>query len=134
MATGFSWAPYTPPTMTPGPSGAAGNFNFYRPSDSQMPTGTDLQNYLQPNGPTTDPSTTTNRTVKYDGGLTREMMGNTTNFLNTNMGNGFSQLSDQLNYGGTYGDGGRGRTYSPTSQNGYGTGWAGSNPFMIGTF
>lgn len=55
------------------------------------------------------------------------------NGLGTQMSGGFNDLADKLDYGGVYGNS-QNRTYSPQSRNGYGTGWGGSNPFMIGSF
>lgn len=130
--TGFQWDPYKNPTMQNPMAGQSGNFNFWRPADSKLPTGQALQDYLL--GGNGTPGAETNRTVKYDGGLTREMMGNGFGFLNTNIGEGFTQLSDQLNYGGVYGNGGRGRVFSPQSGNGYAGGWGASSPFNIGSF
>lgn len=132
MANPFQWASYTAPTMTP-VAGSSGNFNFYQPTNSQLPTGQALGNFLMPQGAATDPMTVNNRTVKHDGGLTREMIGNSTSFLNQQLGQGFGDLTDQLQYGGAFGDR-NSPVYSPTSQNGYGTGWGGNNPFKIGSF
>lgn len=73
-----------------GPNSTKG---FFRPNNSQMAVGPQLNNFLTGNG-TLDPNSITNRTVKYDGGLTREMLGNTTGFLSNQIGNSFnSQLT-----------------------------------------
>lgn len=128
--TGFQWDPYAAPNMTPAP-GAEGNFNFWRPADSKLPTGQALQQYLL--GGNGTPGAETNRTVKYDGGLTREMLGNGFTSLTDNIGDGFGQIMDQAQYGGIYGQS-QNRNYSPQSGNWGQSGFAGSNPFMINTY
>lgn len=90
------------------PDGPNSTKGFWRPNDSQMPVGNELLGYLTPNGwPGTSPDVITNRTVKYDGGLTREMMGNTTGFLSNQMGQGFGQtmtgMEDLFNQYGSLG-------------------------------
>lgn len=133
MASGaFQFNPYQAPTMNNGGAGPGGNYNFWRPSDSKLPQGQELGNYLT-GGPGT-PGSETNRTVKYDGALTREMMGNGFTSLSDNIGDGFGQMQDQMQYGGVYGQS-QNRNYSPQSGNwGGSAGFGGSNPFMIGSF
>lgn len=126
-ANPFSWAAYTPPTMTAG----SANYDFYKPSDSKLTY--DVAGALA----TGDPFAQTRRAMKFDGALTREQMGNQTGFLNDQMGVGFggvqSTLEQMAQYGGAFGDKSS-PVYSPQSQNGYGSGWGGSNPFKIGSF
>lgn len=131
----FSWTQYAMPSMNMQTgNGAGGTQGFFRPSDSQMMSGTALSSYLTAPG---TPQGEMNRTVKFDGGLTREMMGNSTNFLNQQMGTGFGDLTNLINdmgqYGGGFGDR-NSPVYSPQSQNGYGGMWGNNNPFKIGSF
>lgn len=135
MANPFQWASYQAPTQqfTPNPVGYTnGNYGFITPSDTKLPTGANLTQFLTGNG-TLTPDQIQNRTVKYDGGLTREQVINSTGFLDGQLKSGFEGLNDTLQYGGQFGDK-NSPVYSPTSQNGYGTGWGGNNPFKIGSF
>lgn len=135
MPNPFQWATYAAPTQqyTPNPVGMTnGNYGFFTPSDTKLPTMGNLTGYLTGNG-TLSPDGITNRTVKYDGGLTREAVYNSTGFLNDQLGKGFGDLNEALQYGGSFGDR-NAPVYSPTTQNGYGAGWGGSNPFKIGAF
>jgi hypothetical protein len=140
--TPWTWGSYTAPTMTPtfGFGANGGGHGFYRPSNSQLPTGAALDAYIMPNGANSTPDQVTNRTVKYDGGLTREMLGNTTGFLNDQLGKGFGGINDMLNnFGGLGGLGGMqggspvyrpgGAPVGQGATNGQPLPWGVSNPF-----
>jgi hypothetical protein len=141
-ATGLPAATWQNPGTTMG-AGTSGTQEFFRPNNSQMMQGQQLYNYLTDNG-TATPDRITNRTVKFDGGLTREMLGNTTGFLSNQINNGFgtqyTAMEDLFNkYGSLGGLGGVAQSgnasavYRPTGQaqtsNGASLPWGSTNPF-----
>jgi len=138
----WSWAAYQRPgvTNTAGLGASGGQHSFFTPGNTQMATGAALDAYLMPNGSATSPDQVTNRTVKYDGGLTREALFNSTGFLNDAMGKGFGGLTDTLNnfgsLGGLGGMSGASPVYRPNgaavgqgATNGQPLPWGVSNPF-----
>lgn len=133
--TPWSWASYQRPTMNQAP-GQTGTQGFFTPSDSKLMTPDQLASYLNPG----TVAGQTNRTVKYDGGLTREMLGNSTDFLNGQLGTGFKGINDTLNsfggLGGLGGMSGGSPVYRPGGApvgqgptNGQPLPWGVSNPF-----
>lgn len=140
--TPWSWAAYQRPTMTntAGMGASGGQHSFFTPAGTMMPQGTALDSFLMPNGGATDQNTVTNRTVKYDGGLTREALFNSTDFLNNAMGKGFEGVNTALNnfggLGGLGGMSGASPVYRPNggpvgqgASNGQPLPWGLSNPF-----
>lgn len=140
--TPFSWNPYVAPTQqfVQNPIGATnGNYGFITPSNTQLPTGTALTQFLTGNG-TLTPDGITNRTVKYDGGLTREALYNSTGFLDGQLKTGFEGINTALtNFGGLGGLGGmsgaspvyrpNGAAVGQGASNGQPLPWGVSNPF-----
>jgi len=134
--TPFSWTPYAAPTMTP--TSGLGFHEFYRPSNSQLPTGQALTDYLTNNG--ANPGGNPSRAVKYDGGLTREALFNSTGFLDGQLKTGFEGINTALdNFGGLGGLGGmsgaspvyrpNGGAVGQGASNGQPLPWGVSNPF-----
>src|SRR5690606_21563741 len=78
-----------------------------------------------------DPRTQGNLTrdvLRYQNGQLMHGMGLGFDGLGNQMATGFNDLTEQMQYGGIYGNS-QNRVYSPQSKNGYGAGWGGSNPF-----
>lgn len=141
-ATPFAWNPYQAPTQqfVNNPIGAQnGNYGFITPSNTQLPTGANLTQFLTGNG-TLTPDQITNRTVKYDGGLTREQIIGSTGFLDGQLKTGFEGINTALtNFGGLGGLGGmsgaspvyrpNGAAVGQGASNGQPLPWGVSNPF-----
>jgi len=133
--TPWSWASYQRPTMTQAP-GQAGTEGFFRPSNSQLMSGAELNAYLNPG----TAQGNINRTTKFDGALTREQIMGATDFLNGQLGTGFKGINDTLNsfggLGGLGGMSGGSPVYRPGGApagqgptNGQPLPWGVSNPF-----
>lgn len=71
--------------------------------------------------------------LRFQNGQLMHGMGLGFDGLGNQMATGFNDLADTMQYGGVYGNS-QNRVYSPQSKNGYGAGWGGSNPFMVGSF
>jgi len=137
MATSpFAWNPYAAPTQNIA-LGATGTQGFFRPQNSQMMSGAALQQYLTSGG---TPTSEINRTTKYDGGLTREALFNSTGFLDGQLKTGFEGINTALdNFGGLGGLGGmsgaspvyrpNGGAVGQGASNGQPLPWGVSNPF-----
>ena len=136
--TPFSWSPYQAPQTNMGLA-TSQTQGFFRPSNSTMMSGNDLVSYLT-NGGNATPDMITNRTVKYDGGLTREALFNSTGFLDGQLKTGFEGLSNTLDsfgsLGGLGGMSGASPVYRPNggavgqgASNGQPLPWGVSNPF-----
>lgn len=89
-------------------TGANGTQGFFTPTDSTLVTADQRNAYLMPNGVNTTPEQVANRTVKLDGGLTREQVGNVGEALsgqigtvNNNLTTGFTGLNTSLATQGT---------------------------------